>query len=105
MYIVRHDSNMVKWIAAIYRFKVFTTDYYLTVFIDEALHRLVEINYKLGLVHESQKYANIFGYNYFSIEWYKKSYKIFNQKYTVQLDNKIKKDKKGVLKRFKKLFD
>tara|TARA_A100000164_G_scaffold375960_1_gene412032 strand:- start:299 stop:1135 length:837 start_codon:yes stop_codon:yes gene_type:complete len=105
MYLGRHYIKKGKWIAAINRFKVVTTDYDQTVFIEEALHRLVEINYKLGLVDESQKYANILGYNYLSSEWYKKSYKIFNQKYTVQLDNKIKKDKKGVLKRFKKLFD
>ena len=108
MYLGRHYIKKGKWIAAINRFKVVTKDYDQTVFIEEALHRLVEINYKLGLIDESQKYANILGYNYLSSQWYKKSYKVFNQNYTVQLENKIKKDKKdkkGVLKRFKKLFD
>ena len=108
MYLGRHYIKKGKWIAAINRFKVVTKDYDQTVFIEEALHRLVEINYKLGLINESQKYANILGYNYLSSEWYKKSYKVFNKSYKVQLDKAIKKDKKekkGVLKKFKKLFD
>ena len=108
MYLGRHYIKKGKWIAAINRFKVVTKDYDQTVFIEEALHRLVEINYKLGLTDESQKYANILGYNYLSSEWYKKSYKVFNKSYKVQLDKAIKKDKKekkGVLKKFKKLFD
>ena len=108
MYLGRHYIKKGKWIAAINRFKVVTKDYDQTVFIEEALHRLVEINYKLGLTNESQKYANILGYNYLSSEWYKKSYKVFNKNYKVQLNNAIKKDKKekkGVLKKFKKLFD
>ncbi len=108
MYLGRHYIKKGKWIAAINRFKVVTKDYDQTVFIEEALHRLVEINYKLGLTDESQKYANILGYNYLSSEWYKKSYKVFNKSYKIQLDNVINKDKKnkkGVLKRFKKLFD
>jgi len=108
MYLGRHYIKKGKWIAAINRFKVVTKDYDQTVFIEEALHRLVEINYKLGLTNESQKYANILGYNYLSSEWYKKSYKVFNKSYKVQLDKAIKKDKKekkGVLKKFKKLFD
>ncbi len=86
------------------RFKVVLEDYSTTIFIEEALHRLVEINYKLGLVEESQKYAKILGYNYLSSEWYKKSYKIFNKNYSIDLNTEIKKDKKGVLERFKKLF-
>ena len=108
MYLGRHYIKKGKWIAAINRFKVVTKEYDQTVFIEEALHRLVEINYKLGLTNESQKYANILGYNYLSSEWYKKSYKVFNKSYKVQLDKAIKKDKKekkGVLKKFKKLFD
>ena len=105
MYLGRHYIKKGKWIAAINRFKVVTKEYDQTVFIEEALHRLVEINYKLGLVEESEKYANILGYNYLSSEWYKKSYRIFNQNYKVKLDRTIKKDKKGVLEKFKKLFD
>ena len=104
MYIGRHYLKKEKWIAAINRFKNVVEDYDQTIFITEALHRLVEINYNLGLIKESQKYANILGYNYQSSEWYKKSYKIFNENYSVKINQKIKKDKKGVLKQFKKLF-
>ena len=76
-----------------------------TIFVEEALHRLVEINFKLGLKDESQKYANILGYNYLSSDWYKKSYKVFNQDYSLKKNKQIKKDKKSVIERFKKLFD
>jgi outer membrane protein assembly factor BamD len=105
MYLGRHYVKKQKWIAAINRFKNVIEDYDQTVFVEEALHRLVEINYKLGLLEESQKYASVIGYNYLSSDWYKKSYKIFNKDYSVQLEKPIKKDKKGVIDKFKKLFD
>ncbi len=105
MYLGRHYIKKEKWIAAINRFKIVTENYDQTIFVEEALHRLVEINYKLGLIDESKKYANILGYNYLSSEWYKKSYKVFNQNYSIKLNKKIKKDKKGVFRKFKKLFD
>jgi len=105
MYLGRHYLKKEKWIASINRFKNVIENYNQTIFVEEALHRLVEINYKLGLIEESQKYANTLGYNYLSSDWYKKSYKIFNQNYSVQLNKRIKKDKKGVLKKFKKLFE
>ena len=104
MYIGRHYIKKGKWIAAVNRFKTVVNEYDQTIFIEEALHRLVEINYKLGLVEESQQYAKVLGYNYLSSEWYKKSYKIFNENYSVSLNKEIKKDKKGVLNKFKKLF-
>ena len=105
MYIGRHYLKRNKWIASINRFKNVLDNYDDTIFVEEALHRLVEINYKLGLEEESQKYANILGYNYLSGDWYKKSYKIFNQDYSnIEIDN-FKNDKKNVLKLFKKLFD
>ena len=105
MYVGRHYIKKERWIAAINRFKTVIEKYGQTIFVEEALHRLVEINYKLGLIEESQKYANVLGYNYLSGEWYKKSYKVFNRSYSNQIDKKIKKDKKGVLNKFKKLFD
>ena len=104
MYIGRHYIKKEKWIAAINRFKTVINKYDQTIFVEEALHRLVEINYKLGLIEESQNYANILGYNYLSSDWYKKSYKVFNKNYSVNLIKKIDKDKKGVLEKFKKLF-
>ena len=105
MYLGRYYLKKKKWIASINRFKNVIEDYDKTIFVEEALHRLVEINYKLGLIEESQKYAKILGYNYLSSDWYKKSYKVFNKDYSMQIPKKIKKDKKGVLDKFKKLFD
>ena len=104
MYLGRHYTKKGKWIAAINRFKTVIENYNQTIFVDEALHRLVEINYKLGLTKESEKYAAILGYNYLSSDWYKKSYKIFNKDYFNPKHKVIKKDKKGVLEKFKKLF-
>ena len=105
MYIGRHYIKKEKWIAAVNRFKTVIEDYDQTTFTQEALHRLVEINYKLGLIEESQKYANILGYNYLSSDWYKRSYGIFNKDYSVELNKPIKKDKRGIKDKFKKLFD
>ena len=102
IYLGRHYIKKEKWVAAINRFKFVVENYGETIFIEEALHRLVEINYKLGLTGEAQKYATLLGYNYVSGEWYKKSYKVFNQNYGLK---KIKKEKKGVIQQFKKLFD
>ena len=105
MYLARHYQKKNKWIAAINRYKNIVNVYDQTIFVEEALHRLVEINYKIGLVDESKKYANVLGYNYQSSDWYKKSYKVFNKDYKTKLPKKIKKNKKGVIDKFKKLFD
>ena len=103
MYIGVYYLKNQKWIAAINRFKYILENYQTTIYIEEALHRLVETNYKIGLEDEAEKYANILGYNYQSSEWYEKSYKIFNQKYVIS--TKIEKEKKSVFKKFKKLFE
>ena len=105
MYLGRHYIKKGKWIAAINRFKNIVDNYEQTIFIEEALHRLVEVNYKMGLLEESQRYANLLGYNYQSGEWYKKSYKLFNKEYATKINENKNQDKKGVIKRFKKLFD
>ena len=105
MYLARHYQKKNKWIAAINRYKNILEEYDQTIFVEEALHRLVEINYKIGLIEESRKYASILGYNYQSSEWYKKSYKIFNIEYKEKIPEKIESNKKGVIEKFKKLFD
>ena len=105
MYLGRHYIKKGKWAAAIKRFQNVINNYSQTIFTEEALHRLVEINYKLGLEEESKKYASVLGYNYLSSDWYKKSYKVFNNKYDERIKKPIKKDKKGVINKFKKLFD
>ena len=105
MYLARHYQKKNKWIAAINRYKNVVEEYDQTIFVEEALHRLVEINYQIGLIEESKKYASILGYNYESSEWYKKSYKIFNRNYKEIIPSKIDKNKQGVIEKFKKLFD
>jgi len=104
MYIGRYYMKMEKWIAAINRFKFVVKYYDTTVYIEEALHRLVEIYYKIGLVEDAQKIAATLGYNYGSGEWYKNSYRIFNKSYKVAKTTKKKKDS-FIRKKFKKLFE
>jgi len=104
MYIGRYYMKMEKWIAAINRFKFVVKYYDTTVYIEEALHRLVEIYYKIGLVEEAQKVAATLGYNYGSGEWYKNSYRIFNKSYKTEKITKEKKDS-FIRKKFKKLFE
>ena len=105
MYLGRHYIKKGKWIAAINRFKTVIEQYDQTIFVEEALHRLVEINYNIGLLDESKKYANLLGYNYQSSQWYKKSYKVFNKDYQMRINQIKKKEKKGVINKFKKLFE
>ena len=105
MYLARHYQKKNKWIAAINRYKIIIEEYNQTIFVEEALHRLVEINYKIGLVDESKKYASVLGYNYQSSEWYKKSFKVFNINYKEKVPKKNDKNKKGVINKFKNLFD
>ena len=104
MYIGRYYMKMEKWIAAINRFKFVVKYYDTTVYIEEALHRLVEIYYKIGLVEDAQKIAATLGYNYGSGEWYKNSYRIFNKSYKTAKITKEKKDS-FIKKKFKKLFE
>ena len=91
-----------KWIPAINRLKVIVSDYNKTIFIEEALHRLVEIYFHIGLENEANKYAKILGYNYNSSEWFKKSYRILNKNYELKLKrniNKTNKKEKNLIKR------
>ncbi len=104
MYIGRYYMKMEKWIAAINRFNFVVKYYDTTIYIEEALHRLVEIYYKIGLVEDAQKIAATLGYNYRSGEWYKNSYRIFNKSYKIAKINKKKKDS-FIKKKFKKLFE
>ena len=106
IYIGRHYVKKEKWIAAINRFRNVVENYDTTIYVEEAIHRLVEIYYRIGLIEESSKYAKLLGYNYGSSEWYKESYAIFNKDYGKLQDNvNTKKSKKGIIKTFKKLFE
>ena len=107
MYLARYYLNKSKWIPALNRFKTVISEYNTTIYTEEALHRLVEINYRIGLTEESKQYANMLGYNYQSSEWYKNTYKVFNKDYrdTIKEVQKDKKKKIGLMKKFKRLFD
>ena len=104
MSIARYYMKTQKWIPALNRLKVVVEKYDKTVFVEEALHRLVEVYYKLGLVGEAKTTAAILGYNYLSSQWYERSYKVFNKKYKTK---KIKEKKElGLIRRkIKSLFD
>ena len=96
MYVAKYYISVKKWVPAMNRLKTIVKDYDKTVFIEEALHRLVEINYHIGLEEEAKSYASILGYNYNSGEWFKKSYKIFNKNYKdiEKVNHKANKSKK-----------
>ncbi len=91
MYLGRYYFDKKKWIPAINRFKTVVDEYDTTIYVEEALHRLVEVYYTIGLKKEAKKYAKLLGYNYESSKWYEKSYIVFNKKYK---KNKIEKQKK-----------
>jgi len=92
LYIAKYYITTQKWVPAIKRLKVIVVDYEKTVFIEEALHRLVEIHYHLGLEDEAKKYANILGYNYNSSKWFEQSYKVLNKDYKIVKKFKIIKE-------------
>ena len=107
IYIGRYYMEKKKWIPAINRFRLITDQYDSTIYVEEALYRLVEIYYIIGLEDEAKKYANLLGYNYKSSEWYEKSYSIFNKIYAKNKKKNIKKQKRinnSLLKKFKSLF-
>ena len=103
MYLARYYVEREKWIPAINRFKKVVNEYDTTIYVEEALHRLVELHYKLGLISEAEKYAYLLGYNYQSSKWYEASYKILDQNY--ERDKVLINDNSDtILKKFKKLF-
>ena len=107
MYVARYYISVQKWVPAINRLKIIIKKYDKTIFIEEALHRLVEIHYHLGLQNEAKKYASILGYNYNSSEWFKQSYKVLNKDYDFKKEIKISdktKNKKNFFKRIIKMI-
>ena len=106
MYLARYYFDKQKWIPSINRFKNVVQNYNDSIFIEEALYRLVEIHYIIGSEEEAKKYAYLLGYNYQSSEWYEKSYKVFNKNYKapkIQLKNN--KNNKSLIEKIKsKIF-
>ena len=108
MYIGRFYFDKKKWIPAIRRFRTVIDDYDTTIYTEEALHRLVEVHYTIGLIDEAEKYAQLLGYNYKSSEWYENSYSLFNKNYEIKKRNKFEKSKKKtktIIKKFKSLLN
>ena len=106
LFVAKYYISVQKWIPAINRLKIIVKHYDKTVFIEEALHRLVEIHYHLGVENEAQKYAKILGYNYNSSEWFKQSYKILNKNYVMKknLNQKAKKNRDSIIKKILKMI-
>ena len=105
IYLGRYYIKREKWVAALNRFKNVVDNYNSTIYIDEALHRLVEIHYRLGLIEESKKYAAVLGYNYQSSKWYHASYIIFNRDYESPIKKINKKKGNFVIRKFKSIFE
>jgi len=102
MYVGRYYFDKKKWIPAINRFRLVIDNYDTTIYTEEALHRLVEIHYTIGLKDEAKKYAKLLGYNYKSSEWYERTYSVFNEKYKIK--NKQIKKEKSFFNKIKSLF-
>ena len=108
MYVGRYYLDQKKWIPAINRFRTIIDEYETTIYTEEALHRLVEVYYLIGLKAEAKKYASLLGYNYQSSTWYEKSYSVFNKLYEEnkkKMKNKEKNKENSILKKFKSLFN
>lgn len=108
MYIGRYYFQKKKWISAINRFRTVVDDYDTTIYTPEALHRLVEVHYTIGLIDEAERYAKLLGYNYGSSEWYENSYSLFNKNYKIKSKTKLKNTKKksnAFIKKFKSLLE
>ena len=103
MYLARYYVDREKWIPAIKRFQNVVNEYETTIFVEEALHRLVELNYKIGLIEEAEKYALLLGYNYQSSLWYEASYSLISKDYQIKKAND-KKQRETIFKKFKNLF-
>tara|TARA_B100001741_G_scaffold279820_1_gene252663 strand:- start:39 stop:614 length:576 start_codon:yes stop_codon:yes gene_type:complete len=104
MYTAKYYFEREKWIPAINRYKNVINKYQTTIYVEEALHRLVEIHYIIGLEDEAKKYAVLLGYNYKSSDWYEESYKVFNRDYEKISVRKKNKNKKTILEKLRSLI-
>ena len=108
MYLGRYYFDRKKWIPAINRFREIIDNYDTTIYAEEALHRLVEVHYTIGLIDEAEKYAQLLGYNYQSSKWYENSYSLFDKTYEKRKKERFKTYKKkgdGLIKKFKTLLE
>ena len=104
MYLGSYYTKKKKWISAINRYKNVINEYETTIYVEEALHRLVELHYRIGLESEAKKYAQLLGYNYLSSDWYKNTYKIFNSDYKLAKPKARKKESSYLIKKYNSIF-
>ena len=104
MYLGNYYIQKKKWIPAINRYKNVINEHETTIYVEEALHRLVELHYKIGLENEAKKYAQLLGYNYLSSDWYKNTYKIFNSDYKLAKPKARKKESTYLIKKYNSIF-
>ena len=105
LYVAKYYLDKEKWIPAINRFMTIVEKYDDTIYVEEALHRLVEVYYKIGLISESKKYAKLLGYNYKSGKWYEETYRVFNKDYISENEKLRKKEKNKIIKNLKSIFN
>ena len=98
MNIANFYLNSKKYIAAMNRYKLIVEDHSSSKFVPEALYRLVEIYYSLGLVEDAIKTASLLGYNYPDSRWYKYSYDLLN------IETNIDKKDKKLINKIRKIF-
>ena len=108
MYLGRYYFERKKWIPAISRFREIIDEYDTTIYTEEALHRLVEVHYTIGLIDEAEKYAQLLGYNYQSSKWYENTYSLFDKTYEKRKKERFKtykKKSKGLIKKFRTFLE
>jgi len=74
MTIARFYQKNKKYTASLNRYNIVVNNFSETKFTPEALYRISEIYYSIGMIDESKKTAAILGHNYPKSEWYKFSY-------------------------------
>lgn len=75
----RYYLDRRNYVAAINRFRNVVENYQETRHIEEALARLTEAYYSLGVVSEAQTAAAVLGHNYPESRWYKDSYALLKK--------------------------
>ncbi|MDB9761767.1 outer membrane protein assembly factor BamD [Alphaproteobacteria bacterium] len=90
MNVGRTYQDLDNYIASINRFKIVVDEYSKTSHVPEALARLTELYFALGLYDEAKVYASVLGHNYPNNKWYSYSYSLFKDKKSNLLSNKNK---------------
>ncbi|MFB0991528.1 MAG: outer membrane protein assembly factor BamD [Rhodospirillales bacterium] len=92
MQVGRYYHTQRQYLAAINRFKVVVEKYQTTTHVPEALHRMTEGYYALGMLGEARKTAAVLGHNYPGSKWYINSYEMIeNNKVPISITAKGKK--------------